>query len=122
MSEKYILIASRNEEDRTKIIIAYANLNPTLTCILSQSYTKEWIQKNTNINTSIEVIEDIDSIDLSKYKTICIDYIEVFNSDEIKMIVKKLMSYNIEIIAMSHMRHVSYEITNIFQKAAQGEI
>ena len=50
MAEKYTLIASRNEEDRTKMIIMYANINPTSTLILSRSYTKEWIYANTKIN------------------------------------------------------------------------
>jgi hypothetical protein len=116
MTEKYTLIASRSEEDRTKMIIAYANINPTATLILSQSYTKEWIYANTSISKDVNVVENLDNIDLSQFETIFIDYIEVFDQEYISKIINDLKQIDIEIVVAIHMKPNNYAINNIFEQ------
>jgi len=120
MEEKYILLAGRAGTGKTQMLIAYANFYPATTLILSEESTKERLIK-LGLDKKVDVV-DLDNFNISKiskYETICIDYVELFDEEYLKDLMMKLMKANIRIIAVTHMRAKSYEIKNIFQEFAK---
>jgi len=114
MSEKYILLSGRTASGKTELIVAYANTHPQTTLILSEEYTKEWIQKHRKLNKDVKVVESLDDIDVNSFETICIDYVELFDKKYVKKLIADLMKVDIRIIVATNMKRETFEINNVF--------
>jgi len=109
MSENYILLSGRPGTGKTKMLIAYANQYPKTTLMFSEEHTIEGLRK-LGLDHNVDVVDksNFDISIASKYDTICIDYIQVFDKNYIKEIIKNLMKTNIRIIAVSQMKPKSW--------------
>jgi hypothetical protein len=119
MQEKYLLISGRVASGKTDMLIAYINRYPKKTLLVSYENTKEHlIQKGLDKNTKVLTnLNDLKQIDLSKFETICFDYIELIDKQMIENIIKKLSTIDIRIVAVSQMRRGDNEvINNVFEK------
>jgi len=114
MSEKYILLSGRTASGKTEMIVAYANMHPQATLILSQEYKEEWIQEHRKLDKDVKVVENLDDIDITSFETICIDYIELFNKKYVDKLIADLMKTDIRIIVASNMKKETFEIHNVF--------
>ncbi len=116
MKDKFILISGRSGAGKTELALLYCNQYPETTLLISEEYSEEYILKR-GLDSKVMMIgqDQFREIDLSKYKSICIDYVELFDEDKLQYIIKKSSEIGIRIIALTHMRPHSYQVKNIFQ-------
>ena len=116
MVEKIILIAGRPGSGKTELIIHYCNQYPETTLLLAEEYSEEYI-KERGLKDKVKVINknEFYNVNLSNYKTICIDYIELFDEEFLQYLITKSLEQNIRIIALTQMRR-DFEINNIFHE------
>ena len=116
MNEKLILLSGRPGSGKTELIICYANKYPKSTLFLVEEYSPTIIYKR-GLDKSIKVInlDEFNSIELSTFKTICIDYIELFNTSILKLVIKKCINQNVRIIGLTQMRR-DFKVNNIFEE------
>ena len=100
----FILISGRPASGKTQLLIAYANMYPQTTLVLSEENSREDLHQR-NLSKDIKVInsELFQNVDISKYKTICIDYIELFSDTFIKEKINPLIDTGIRIIILQQM-------------------
>lgn len=111
-----ILLAGRPGSGKTDMIITYANQYPVSTLIISEESTALDLQER-GLNSSVQVIrqEHCQSVDLTMYTTMCIDYLELFDQNVVKNMILEGVKLNMRIILVSHMRR-DCVINNIFEK------
>ena len=118
MNEKYLLLAGRVGAGKSEMMIAYANQYPETTLILSEESNK--IELNQcGLNPEVAVIEmkQFKTVNLAEYETVCIEYIELFDQDELHTILQTLKSMDKRIIAITQMRRTSFAINNVFERS-----
>jgi len=117
MQEKYLLISGRPGVGKTEMLMSYANLYPKETIILSEGHSKKHMQER-GLHVGVDVVstQELGGINYLKYKTFCIDYIELFDRDFIMNLVEELMLLDIRIVALSHMRAKTFYTNNIFEQ------
>lgn len=111
-----ILLAGRPGSGKTDMMMAYANQYPGSTLIISEESTVLDLQER-GLNSSVQVIrqEHCQSVDLTMYSTMCIDYLELFDPNVVKNMILEGVKLNMRIILVSHMRRECM-INNIFEK------
>ena len=118
MNEKYLLISGRSSAAKTELLIAYANLYPKNTIILSCEDIR-LKERGLDPNVTVVDIEKLDNIDFSTCNTFCIDYVELFDNFFINDWIKKLMNMDIRIIAISQMEVGNFSVkNNVFEQIA----
>ena len=113
--EKFILVSGRPGTGKTELILHYCNKYPETTLLLAAEYSEKYI-KERGLSDKVKVIgkDEFYNVELSKYKSICIDYIELFDENFLRDVIEKSLEKNIRIIALSQMRR-NFEINNIFR-------
>ena len=117
MSEKYLLISGRAGAGKTELLIAYANMYPKTTLLISEEYLEEDIIKR-GLSNDVKIVsaQNLNIGSIKEYSTICIDYIEVFEKAFINNLLNLAINEDIRIIAVSQMKATDYSVmTNIFQ-------
>jgi predicted ATP-dependent serine protease len=117
MSEKYLLLSGRAGAGKTELLIAYANMYPGTTLIISEEYTEEHIQKR-GLSHLVKVIpaNNINKVNIADYSTVCIDYVELFDKAFIENLLTKIIDEDIRIIAVPQMKVSDYFVmNNIFE-------
>ena len=86
MTEKHLLIIGRPASGKTELLIALANMHPKTTLFLSQESDEELLKEQRNLSELVKVVdrESFDLKDLHNYETLCIDYLELLDSDFVK--------------------------------------
>ncbi|MBT3168672.1 MAG: hypothetical protein HN334_02255 [Candidatus Cloacimonetes bacterium] len=115
MKNNFILISGRPDTGKTELILLYCNQYPETTLLISEEYSEENIRKR-GLNKKATVIgqDRFNEMNLSKYKTICIDYVELFDKEILQSIIQKSLNMGIIIIAVTMMRR-DFKVNNIFQ-------
>ena len=82
--------------------------------LIAEEYSEETIRER-GLDPQVKVIRqgEFNEIDLSKFKTVCIDYVELVDQDVLQNIILKSSEKDLRIIALSQMRR-DFEIHNIF--------
>lgn len=115
MFKNVILLSGRPGSGKTQMLIAYANLYPTTTVIISEESTKEQLEKR-GLNSLVKVLRAVeynpDQFNNS-LSTVCIDYLELFDKNVLKKIVMDTIRLNIKIVLLSQMKR-NGEINNFF--------
>ena len=122
MKNDFILISGRPGSGKTELILPYCNLFPETTLLIAEEYSEEDIKKR-GLNSKVSVIgqDNFNDIDLSIYKSICIDYVELFDERFLRDLIKQSSELNIRIIALTQMKR-NYRVNNIFQSIFDGGI
>ena len=117
MSDHFLLISGRPGSGKTELLICYANRYPAKTLVLSEESTKRQLQER-GLNETVVVVgkNEYDKIDINKFDTICIDYIELFERDFINDVLMPLKEKDIRIIAISQMAKDGEIKNNLFEK------
>ncbi len=105
MEGKFILISGRPGSGKTELVLHYCNAYPEKTLLLAEEYSKEYIiERGLNSEVTVATQKEFDVIELEKFNTIVIEYIELFDKSIIQDIVKKALCNNMRIIVVSHMK------------------
>ena len=117
MKNDFLLISGRPGSGKTELLICYANQYPAKTLVLSEESTKRQLQER-GLNETVVVVgkNEYGTIDINKFDTICIDYIELFELDYINDVLMPLKEKDIRIIAISHMTKDGEIKNNLFEK------
>ena len=105
-----ILLSGRPGSGKTEMMIAYANIYPNSTLVISEeSSNKELLKRN--LSKEIQVIgeDDFQNINLLEYTTICIDYYELFNRDLINTIIQDIIKLDIRLVLLTQLNR-NYDI------------
>ncbi|WP_151900464.1 DnaB-like helicase C-terminal domain-containing protein [Sulfurimonas hydrogeniphila] len=111
-----ILLSGRPASGKTAMMIAYANIYPKSTMVLTQENSKEQLL-NRGLSKEIIVIDDIEifkSVSISKYETLCIDYIDLLDNEFIIKYIYPLINTKLRIIALQQMDRNGIVRKNIF--------
>jgi len=122
MRENYLLISGRTGAGKTELLMAYVNLHPEGTLIISEEYSDETIKKR-GLNPLVKVIsaKGFDTINIQNYTTVCIDYVEIFEKEFIESLLEQIMDTDTQIVAVTQMKKTDYSImNNIFEKYNKG--
>jgi predicted ATP-dependent serine protease len=117
-----ILLSGRPGSGKTVMLIAYANMYPKTTLILSEESTKETLV-SLNLLKDVDVVNEsnFNNIDISKYDTICIDYLELFNKIFINEKIKLITELNLRLIILTQLDR-NYNIRlNPFKEIFEGD-
>jgi len=121
MKNEFILISGRAGAGKTELVLLYCNQYPETTLLIGEEYSAEYIrQRGLDRHVAIVRHDKFNEVDLSKYKTICIDYVELLDEVDLRNIVKKSSEMNLRIIALTQMRRGDFNINNIFQSILVG--
>lgn len=82
------------------------------------SIGKEEILAKKGLNPGVNIVnlKSYDSINILDYKTICIDYVELFDYDFLKKLLYQTADKDIRIIALTQMKKDFTVLNNIFTK------
>lgn len=109
-----ILLSGRPDSGKTEMLIAYANLYPRSTLFISlESSQEELIARG--LKDEIKYLDMIENIDLAEYETVCIDYFELFNKEDIKQFISSLIERNLRVILATHMRR-NGKVNDLFEQ------
>ena len=111
--ENIILLAGRPASGKTEMMIAYANQFPNSTLVLSEEYNPQSLVQR-GLNHIIKVIsqDEFYKVNLENYKTLCIDYLELFDQNKIINIIETANEKKLRIILLSMMNR-QCDINNI---------
>lgn len=114
-----ILLAGRTASGKTSMLISYANTYPNSTLFISAESSNDFLI-NKGLNKDIAYFDgtnkdELLNINLTKYETICIDYLELFNKEIIKNFIDYLLCEEKRIVVATQMRPNGI-IDNIFEK------
>lgn len=107
-----ILLAGRPGSGKTEMLIAYANLYPKTTLFISNESTQETLI-NRGLSKEITYYNNFENVDLSTYKILCIDYLELFDQELIQKVITNALEQKLRIIVATQMKR-NGEINNIF--------
>ena len=115
MDNKFLLISGRPGSGKTDLMIYYANQFPETTLILSEESTKKQLQKK-GLKETVLVVgkKKFTTMNVNKFDTVCIDYIELFDNDFIKNYIEPLKNADIRMIVIDQMRRDGSVHHNIF--------
>jgi len=98
------------------MLISYANAYPQSTLFLSSESSRE-VLITRGLKKEVAYIDGSDntleSVDLSSFTTICIDYLELFEKNIIKKFIEKTLNNDIRIVVATQMKRDG-TINNIF--------
>lgn len=104
LNNNIILLSGRPGSGKTAMMIAYANMYPKTTLILSEENTKDMlICKNLSRDVNVVNADSFKNVDILAYDTICIDYLELFDKDFINKKIKSIMEQNIRLIVLTQL-------------------
>lgn len=87
--ENLILLAGRPASGKTEMMIAYANQFPKTTLVLSEEYNQQsLVQRGLNNIIKVTSQDEFYKVNLENYKTLCIDYLELFDQNKIVNIIE----------------------------------
>ncbi|MGJ0336093.1 DnaB-like helicase C-terminal domain-containing protein [Aliarcobacter cryaerophilus] len=111
--ENIILLAGRPASGKTEMMIAYANQFPKTTLVLSEEYNQQsLVQRGLNNIIKVTSQDEFYKLNLENYKTLCIDYLELFDQNKITNIIKAANGQKLRIILLSMMNR-QCDINNI---------
>jgi len=113
--KEYLLLAGRPNSGKTEIMIHYANQYPLTTLFISEEYAPNTLYRR-GLSNHVRVIgsESLNNVKFNNYKTICIDYLQLFEKDIIQTLLKKLAQMDVRIILASSV-HQNTQIDNLFK-------
>ncbi|MGJ0335168.1 DnaB-like helicase C-terminal domain-containing protein [Aliarcobacter cryaerophilus] len=111
--ENIILLAGRPASGKTEMMIAYANQFPNSTLVLSEEYNQQsLVQRGLNHIIKVTSQDEFYKVNLENYKTLCIDYLELFDQNKIINIIETANEKKLRIILLSMMNR-QCDINNI---------
>ena len=121
-NDNFILLSGRPCSGKTEMLIAYANMYPSTTLILSEENTREsLIDKKLSEKVIVTDSQGFKNIDMSKYNTVCIDYLELMDYSLIDKIIKEIVRLNIRLIILTQLDRNYNLRVNPFIKYFKGE-
>lgn len=115
--KNHILLSGRPASGKTQMLIAYANMYPATTLFISQELTNEAMRKR-GLSDLVDYKDSFEDIDFEKYKTLCIDYLELFEKENLKQFIVRAIEKDKRIILASQMRRDG-RIRNIFEEISK---
>lgn len=117
-----ILLSGRPENGNTQMLIAYANMHPASTLYISLACTHELLLSK-GLKPEVVVIDKVPLKDalIDNYETICIDYLEVGNKDDIKKFILKVLKKNKKVILASWMKRYG-KVSDIFEEISEDRM
>lgn len=117
-----ILLSGRPENGNTQMLIAYANMHPTTTLYISLAST-HGLLLSKGLKPEVVVIDKVPLKDalIDNYETICIDYLEVGNKDDIKKFILKELKKNKKVILASKMKRYG-KVSDIFEEISEDRM
>lgn len=116
--KNHILLSGRPASGKTQMLIAYANMYPATTLFISQEVTNEAMRKR-GLSDLVDYKDSFEDIDFEKYKTLCIDYLELFEKEDLKQFMVRAIEKDKRIILASHMRRDGRINNNIFEEISK---
>ena len=112
MSEKHLLITGRPGSGKTEMLIAIANKHPKTTLFLSEEYDKTTLRDRRGLDRRVNVVtsETFLAETMSKYETLCIDYLELLSDEALEKIVTSIKKGRLHIIVASQVRRGVNEV------------
>ena len=111
-----ILLSGRVASGKTEMLISYTTAYPHSTLFLSSESSRE-VLITRGLKKEVAYIDGSDntleSVDLSSFTTICIDYLELFEKNIIKKFIEKTLNNDIRIVVATQMKRDG-TINNIF--------
>ena len=121
-NDNFILLSARPGSGKTEMLIAYANMYPSTTLILSEENTREsLIDKKLSEKVIVTDSQGFKNIDMLKYDTVCIDYLELVDYGLIDKIIKESARLNIRLIILTQLDRNYNLRVNPFVKYLKGE-
>ena len=99
MNKKVITLAGSPGSGKTEMVIQYCNKFPIKTLLLTMQYCRE-IALERGLNKEVDSIHhnNLDEIDISKYETICIDNLQLFEKEVLNPFLTKAFDANIRVV------------------------
>ena len=121
-NNNFILLSGRPGSGKTEMLIAYANMYPNTTLILSEENIKEGlVDRKLSEKVTVTDSQGFKNIDMSKYDTVCIDYLELVDYGLIDKIIKESARLNIRLIILTQLDRNYNLRVNPFVKYLKGE-
>ena len=118
--ENIILLAGRPASGKTEMMIAYANQFPKTTLVLSEEYNQQsLVQRGLNNIIKVTSQDEFYKVNLENYKTLCIDYLELFDQNKIVNIIETANEKKLRIILLSMMNR-QCDINNLLSNVAKS--
>lgn len=112
-----VLLSGRPASGKTQILIAYANSYPETTLFISNETTREQLTQR-GLDKKIAYCTAFDKIDIAKFETICIDYLELFDKDAIMQFITKALESSIRVVVATQMKR-NGATNNIFENISE---
>ena len=112
MQQKHLLLTGRPASGKTEVLIAFANRYPATTLFLSEEMDEDKLKNDRGLDKSVKVADSTKFLDedLARYKTICVDYLELLSIEILEKILQIVEENRLQLIVASQVRRGKNEV------------